>query len=130
MALVINIGFATRRGRIIRKILTRIPVSSDLFKKAFIFLLIAFAVAAIIYFATIRMLLDRDIETVIVVFRFIDFLGFSFPPTFPIYFNLAYSFSLARLAANNITGTEPEKTVESTNLKTMCFDKTGTLTEN
>ena len=130
LALVINTGYTTRRGRIIRKILTKVQTKSDLFQKALLFLLEAFVVGAIIYFATLSFMLSKDISNIIVGFRFIDFLGWSFPPTFPIYFNLAYSFALVRLNANEITGTEPEKTVEGCNISVMCFDKTGTLTQN
>lgn len=74
--------------------------------------------------------MSKDVSNLIIGMRFVDFLGFSFPPTFPIFFNVAYSFALARLKHNNVLCTEPEKTVESCNLKTLCFDKTGTLTEN
>lgn len=130
LALVVHTGYATRRGRIIRKILTKLPVKSDLFRKALLFLLEAFIIASIIYFATLPLFLRRDIDKIIVGFRFIDFLGWSFPPTFPIYFNLAYTFAIARLSRNGISGTDPEKTVEGADIKIMCFDKTGTLTEN
>lgn len=84
----------------------------------------------IIYFATIVYMKSRNISTLIVGFRFVDFLGWAFPPPFPIYFNLAYSFAIVRLKSNGILCIEPEKTVEACNLKIMCFDKTGTLTEN
>ena len=130
LALVINIGYATRRGRIIRKILARVTKTPDCFWKAMIFLTECFIVAIIIYFATLPFVLSRDIIPLFVGFRFIDFFGWAFPPTFPIYFNLAYSFSLGRLRRKEIYGTEPEKTLESAKLQTMCFDKTGTLTEN
>lgn len=87
-------------------------------------------VAMIIYFATIAYMKEKNISNLIVGFRFIDFLGWSFPPTFPIYFNVAYSFAIVRLKSSGILCIEPEKTVEGCNLKVMCFDKTGTLTEN
>ena len=63
-----------------------------------------------------------------IVVRFFDFLAYSFPPAFPIYFNLAYSFCLVRLHRDGVIGTESEKTIESSRLRTICFDKTGTLT--
>jgi len=64
-----------------------------------------------------------------IILLFFLYITFCYPPAFPIYFNLAYSYSLARLKFKNIHGTEPEKTIQSTNLQIMCFDKTGTLTE-
>lgn len=53
LALVVNTGYTTRRGRIIRKILTRVSKTSEIFKSALYFLLEAFGIAMIIYFATI-----------------------------------------------------------------------------
>ena len=40
-------------------------------------------------------------------FRFMDILGWTIPPAYPIYFNLAFTFSLIRLKYSNIFGTEP-----------------------
>lgn len=88
----------------------------------------AFCVAMIIYFITIAYMSSKDISSLIVGFRFVDFLGWSFPPTFPIYFNVAYTFSIVRLKNSGIMCIEPEKSVAGSNLKIMCFDKTGTLT--
>jgi cation-transporting ATPase 13A3/4/5 len=87
-------------------------------------------VGLIIYASTINMMISNGIIPAFIVFRFLDVLGWTFPPTFPIYFNLSYSFSLIRLKWRGIFGTEPEKTVEGANVKTFCFDKTGTLTQN
>lgn len=102
-----NTGYTTRRGRIIRKILTRVPGQSEIFKSALYFLLEAFIVAMIIYFATIAYMKSKNISELIVGFRFIDFLGWSFPPTFPIYFNVAYSFAIVRLKTSGIMCIEP-----------------------
>jgi cation-transporting ATPase 13A2 len=128
--MVVNIGYGTRRGRIIRKILTRVTKAPDFFKTALIFLVETLIIGVIIYLATLPLLLRLEIVPAYVVYRFLDFLGWTFPPPLPIYFNLAYSFALGRLRGKNINGTEPEKTLEAAKLKAFCFDKTGTLTQN
>lgn len=87
-------------------------------------------ISFIIYFITLPQLLSLDIDAIMVVFRFFDFITYSFPAPFPIFFNLAYSFCLVRMSKENIIGTQAEKTVESSRMKTICFDKTGTLTMN
>lgn len=61
-------------------------------------------------------------------FKLLEFITYSLPAAFPIFFNLAYSFCLIRLHQNGIYGTEAEKTLEVAHTKTICFDKTGTLT--
>lgn len=76
------------------------------------------------------MMVKNNIIPTFVVYRFLDVLAWSFPPSFPIFFNVANSVSLVRLKWKNIFGTEPEKATEAANIKTFCFDKTGTLTQN
>lgn len=95
-----------------------------------IFVLEVVIVSMIAFFATLYLQLVRDIEKLFVFFKFIDFLASSAPPPLPIFFNLAYSLSLFRLGFKGITGTEPQKTVEGSQIFTFCFDKTGTLTRN
>lgn len=75
-------------------------------------------------------MLKDEIDKLFVFFKFIDFIASAAPPPLPIFFNLAYSFSLLRLGYLGITGTEPQKTVDGAQIKTFCFDKTGTLTKN
>ena len=76
------------------------------------------------------MLISNNIASHLVFLRFFDMVGWVIPPTFPIYFNLCYSFALYRLRRQQIFGTEPTKTITAGKVKTVCFDKTGTLTES
>lgn len=126
--MVVNTGYRSRRGAIIRKISNKVHVDPEMFKTAIYFLLETLFVGIIVYLVTLPILLKANLIPAFRVYRFLDFIGFSFPPTFPIYFNLAYSFSIYRLRKKDIFGTEPHKTIESAFLKTLCFDKTGTLT--
>lgn len=127
-AIVINTGFTTHRGRIVRKILNRTVKDPDMLRSTLIFVVEVVIVSMITFFATLYLQLVRDIDKLFVFFKFIDFLASSAPPPLPILFNLAYSFSLYRLGSKGISGTEPQKTVEGSRLKIFCFDKTGTLT--
>lgn len=70
--------------------------------RALYFLIEAFIVALIIYLATITYMKSKIASNLIVGFRFVDFLGWAFPPTFPIYFNVAYSFAIVRLKRSGI----------------------------
>ena len=71
-----------------------------------------------------------DIDSTMKILRLFEYMPLAFPPVFPIFFNLAYGISLIRLRTKGIQGTQAEKTVEGSRLKTLCFDKTGTLTQN
>jgi hypothetical protein len=72
---------------------------------AIYFLAETFIIAIIIFLATLPVLLSANITTLSRVFNFLNYIGWSFPPTLPIYFNSAYSFSLARLGVKGINGT-------------------------
>ena len=129
--MVVHIGYSTKRGRILRKILNRTVTVSHLFTTCLYFLCINYAVAVIVYLATMKMRIDNgNLEGIIIFLNFLLIVTLCFPPGCPIYFNLVYSFCLMRLKWNNVLGSEPEKSVESAHLKIMCFDKTGTLTED
>lgn len=130
LAVVINVGYASRRGRIIRNILNKVYTFPQIFIKTMLYFGEMFIVGLIIYLGTFTLMRSENVSQLIVGFRFVDFLGWTFPPTFPIYFNVAYSFAIRRLKSREILCTEPEKTVLASNMKIMCFDKTGTLTEN
>jgi P-type E1-E2 ATPase len=88
------------------------------------------AFGLLVYVAFLPQLLSLDIDLINVVFTLCNFITYCYPAPFPIFFNLAYSFCLVRLNKENIIGTQAEKTVESSRMKTICFDKTGTLTQN
>jgi cation-transporting ATPase 13A3/4/5 len=106
LAQAVHVGFSSRRGRIIRKILTKQAKQPEFFKKLIHFLIVVLIVSVVIFVATLNPLLELDIEPIMVVFRFCDFITYSFPAPFPIFFNLAYSFCLVRLKRDDIIGTE------------------------
>lgn len=94
------------------------------------FLLEVLVVSLVLYAATVKQMFGLNIDKIMIFFRFLDFITYSFPAPLPIFFNLAYSFCLVRLRRDGIYGTECEKTIESSRMKTLCFDKTGTLTHS
>lgn len=129
-AIVINTGFTTTRGRIIRRILNREVRDPDLLRSILIFVLEMVSIGFIVYLATLPVPLSIDIQPIFILFKLVDFLASSAPPPLPIYFNLAYTMCLFRLRFKDVSGTEPEKTVDGAQVKTFCFDKTGTLTKS
>lgn len=88
------------------------------------------SLSVIVFFCTLKIKLDADIDRSLVWLGLINVVLNAIFPALPIYFTMAYSWSIYRLKKDNILTTMPEKTVESNRLKISCFDKTGTLTEN
>lgn len=60
-----------------------------------------------LYGATLPIRLSANIDQAIVVLRVLDYLISAVPPAFPIYFTVAYSWSLYRLKKNDILSTMP-----------------------
>jgi len=110
-AMVINTGFATRKGRILRHMLNRVPKEPDFFKQAIIFLIFSGIVSIILFFATINIKLSANIDRPLVWMGILNFILSAVPPAFPIYFTMAYSWSVYRLRSHKILTTMPEKTV-------------------
>ena len=130
LAMAVHVGFGSRRGRIIRAILNHTVKQPELFNKLLVFYTEILIVGLILYLATLPLLLSLDIEPIMVVVRFFIVITFCFPAPMPVFFNTVYSICLIRMLIDGITGTDSEKTVESSRLKTLCFDKTGTITFN
>jgi cation-transporting ATPase 13A2 len=130
LALAVNTGFVTRKGRIFRKILFREHIEPEFYWSALYFLLEMFIYCTIIFLGMIPLYLQKEISTKLMILRFFDMVGWAIPPSFPIIFNVCYSVSLYRFRKQNIFGTEPYKTIVSGKVTVVCFDKTGTLTQN
>lgn len=131
LAMVVHTGYSSKKGRILRKILHRHPESPHFFTTFIVFMFEVYGAGVLAYLGTMALRVNSgQLEPIIIFLDFLLVVTFCFPPSGPIYFNLVYSFALIRLKANNVLGTEPEKTVEGAHLALMCFDKTGTLTED
>jgi cation-transporting ATPase 13A2 len=105
--MVIYTNFASKKGRLLRKILNRVPNQPDFFIKMFIFLLESFVIGMTLYGATLPIRLSVNIDKGIVALRALDYLISSVPPAFPVYFTIAYSWSLYRLKKKGIFSTMP-----------------------
>lgn len=114
----------------VRRIMSKTDKYPQVFSKTLIFLIQPVVVALIIFFATINFHKQKNISDFMIGVKFLDFLAFSYPPTFPILFTLAFNLGLVRLKSNGIYCNNPDKTVQPSDMKTIFFDKTGTLTED
>jgi len=68
------------------------------------FLIETCIVGIILYLVTLPLMIG-NVVTAFIVYRFLDVIAWSFPPTLPILFNIEYSFSLMRLKWKGIMGT-------------------------
>ena len=87
-------------------------------------------IAIIMYSATLRLRLSKNIDHWIVGTKVIDYVVAGAPSDFVIYVVISYLWGLIRLRIKRVYVSVLEKTVETNRLKITCFDKTGTLTDN
>lgn len=104
--MAINIGFGSRRGRIIRKILTKKPKQPEILNKLVYFMLEILLVSMLLYAAMVTQMTGKNIESIMIIFKFLEFITYSLSAVLPIFFNLAYSFCLIRLRQKGINGTQ------------------------
>lgn len=106
LAIVMHTGYTSKRGRILRRILHRNPSTPHFFTTCMYALGINYVLAVLIYLGTLPIRISNDnLEPIIIFLNFLLIITFCFPPASPIYFNLAYSFSLLRLKWKDILGT-------------------------
>jgi cation-transporting P-type ATPase 13A2 len=106
LAMAVHVGYGSQRGRIIRKILTKTAKQPESFKKLIIFQMEVLIVSIVVFLGTIQRMYQFDIDGIMIILRFCDFITYSFPAPYPILFNLAYSFCLMRLRESGIAGTD------------------------
>ena len=74
-----------------------------------------------------KVFLEQNLSTLLIVIRFFDLFSFFIPPAMPIFFTTTLTVGKFYLKIfKDITGTNHHKLEK--NINTICFDKTGTLT--
>jgi magnesium-transporting ATPase (P-type) len=102
--MVVNTGYSTKKGRIIRKILHPIPQNNDLFinvmKQALFFLVIMLCAYLAFYHYMFDTLEDRSFVIIVLLI----FILQSIPAILPIFINFSYSILLLKLKNSNVMG--------------------------
>ena len=126
--MAIHTGYASHRGRIIRKIIKH-NVEEPLFTHhILIFFVLAYILAGMVYFSYITKLMSLPIREDTIVFLFFEIVSLAVPVGYVGVVNLLPGLSLLWLDRQGIYGKEPYKVYEVAQLESICFDKTGTLT--
>ncbi|EAS00950.3 E1-E2 ATPase family protein (macronuclear) [Tetrahymena thermophila SB210] len=128
--MVIRAGFQSYKGQIVRSLLHPKPVDKMIFIQGIKFVFAILFLAYIAYFATLYKLIQIEMLTKDIIYRFFDVLIYCAPPGAPLLINGVIFFSLIRLRYKKIFASDPSKALQAGRIKTICFDKTGTLTES
>ncbi|CAN8190692.1 unnamed protein product [Coccothraustes coccothraustes] len=129
-AVVLQTGFNTAKGDLVRSILYPKPMNFKLYKDAFRFLMCLIAFAAIGMFYTVCVFALNGEETGEVVKKALDVITIAVPPALPAALTTGIIYTQQRLKKKGIFCISPQRINMCGQLNLVCFDKTGTLTED
>ncbi|NXX85767.1 AT134 ATPase, partial [Urocolius indicus] len=129
-AVVLQTGFNTAKGDLVRSILYPKPMNFKLYRDALRFLmcLVAFAAIGMIYAVCVFALNGE--ETGEVVKKALDVVTIAVPPALPAALTTGIIYTQRRLKKKGIFCISPQRINMCGQLNLICFDKTGTLTED
>ncbi|NXH65706.1 AT134 ATPase, partial [Hydrobates tethys] len=129
-AVVLQTGFNTAKGDLVRSILYPKPMNFKLYRDALRFLmcLIAFAAIGMIY--TVCVFALNGEEAGEVVKKALDVITIAVPPALPAALTTGIIYTQRRLKKKGIFCISPQRINMCGQLNLICFDKTGTLTED
>ncbi|KAG8543573.1 hypothetical protein GDO81_024287 [Engystomops pustulosus] len=129
-AVVLQTGFNTAKGDLVRAILYNKPMNVKLHREAirFLTILVASAIFGVIYTAAVHVKNGASVHD-IVLMSFL-MLTVAVNPTLPASLTLCLLYGQTRLKKKNIFCISPQRINVAGQLNLVCFDKTGTLTED
>ncbi|XP_054983681.1 probable cation-transporting ATPase 13A4 isoform X2 [Sorex araneus] len=129
-AVVLQTGFNTAKGDLVRSILYPKPVNFKLYRDAIRFLLCLVGTATIgmIYTLCVYVLSGEPPEEV--VKKALDVITIAVPPALPAALTTGIIYAQRRLRKKGIFCISPQRINVCGQLNLVCFDKTGTLTSD
>lgn len=129
LAVVLNTGFNTEKGNLVRSIIhpkdTEVKFKVDAVK--YVFVMAALAIVG--YFLSLPYLLEVGVSLKERIMRALDLFTDTVPPSLPFCIGIGLSFSIGRLNNKGIRCISAERMSDIGKVDLICLDKTGTLTE-
>ena len=129
LAVVIQTGFNTMKGQLVRSILFPKNNSFQFYKDSLKFIGAMSCIAVLGFIWSLISLLNNEAETEEIVMKCLDMITVTVPPALPACMTVGIQFALSRLKKKQIYCISPLKINICGKINIMCFDKTGTLTE-
>lgn len=127
---VLNVGFATSKGQLIKSILYPKPIGFKFYKDSIRFVMLLFCCAVFGMLYSIRLYLRRHQDIRTMIFGTLDVITIIVPPSLPMAMTAGTIYSQNRLKKRGIFCVSPPQINVCGKMKLCCFDKTGTLTED
>uniref|UniRef100_A0A8C4V897 Cation-transporting ATPase n=1 Tax=Falco tinnunculus TaxID=100819 RepID=A0A8C4V897_FALTI len=128
-AVVLQTGFNTAKGELVRSILYPKPVNFRLYRDAFKFIIGLSVVGMFGFIYTVCVFVSHNVSTRVVAMALL-LLTVAVPPAIPAALTAGTVYAQRRLKKKKIFCISPQRINICGQINLVCFDKTGTLTED
>ncbi|XP_066477686.1 probable cation-transporting ATPase 13A4 [Tiliqua scincoides] len=129
-AVVLQTGFNTAKGALVRSILYPKPMNFRLYRDAIRFLMCLVGIAALGMVYAVCVFVLKGGKPGEVVKKTLDVITIAVPPALPAALTTGIIYTQRRLKRRGIFCISPQRINVCGQLNLICFDKTGTLTED
>ncbi|XP_056419531.1 probable cation-transporting ATPase 13A4 [Hyla sarda] len=129
-AVVLQTGFNTAKGDMVRSILYPKPINFKLYQDAFRFLMFLVAISVIGFIYSVVLFVVKGGTARDVIVKSLLAVTVAIPPVLPAAVATAIMYAQKRLKKKKIFCISPERINVCGRINLVCFDKTGTLTED
>ncbi|KAK8732757.1 hypothetical protein OTU49_006909 [Cherax quadricarinatus] len=129
-AVVVQTGFSTAKGELVRSILYPRPLDFKFYKDAMKFIIFLFCIASIGMSYSVYIYILHEEGFLVTLIRTLDIVTIVVPPALPAAMTVGTYYAQSRLKKQGIFCISPPRINVAGKTKLVCFDKTGTLTED
>jgi len=129
VGMVVQTGFSTAKGQLIRAILYPKPSKFDFQRQSYNFIVILLLACFAGCLATIGYSVQLGEDALDVFKQCLNLITVTIPPALPLALSIGLSAALLRIQNMGIFCTSPPRITAAGRVNCLCFDKTGTLTE-
>ncbi|XP_028925321.1 probable cation-transporting ATPase 13A5 [Ornithorhynchus anatinus] len=129
-AVVLQIGFNTAKGDLVRSILYPRPLNFKLYNDAFKFIIFLAFLGVVGFFYALGIYMYNKVSPKETVIMSLLLLTVSLPPVLPAALTTGIFYAQKRLKKRKIFCISPQRINMCGQINLICFDKTGTLTED
>ncbi|KAE8603791.1 hypothetical protein XENTR_v10014467 [Xenopus tropicalis] len=129
-AVVVQTGFNTAKGDMVRSILYPKPMNFKLYQDALRFLMCLVVIAAVGFIYSVIVFKVKGASVRDIIIKSIIAITVAIPPILPAAVATALMYSQKRLKKKKIFCISPQRINVCGRVNLVCFDKTGTLTED
>jgi cation-transporting P-type ATPase 13A2 len=130
LAIAINTGFNTEKGKLIRSILFPKELVFKFQTDSWRYILFMAFMSIFGFLISIRYMRDNNMTWFEIINKGLDLITTTVPPALPACLGIGISYALSRLKKSGIKCINRQRVNVAGQVNLICFDKTGTLTED